>query len=200
MHMADFFDPDVKLNVHRRKLPHWRQEAVIYFVTFRLADSLPIEKLAGLKEEKTRWLALNPLPHNQHQVREFHRSFSGRINEWLDAGYGSCILAHPEIYRLVEGVLNFFNGQRYKLGENVVMPNHVHALVQPLGDHELDRILHSWKSYSAKEINKITGCEGSVWHRESYDRIVRSPTQLARIEEYIRDNPKSLPLDRRPHT
>lgn len=198
--MADFFDPDLKLNNYRRKLPHWRQEGVIYFVTFRLADSLPMEKLAALKEERTRWLALNPLPHNQHQVREFHRSFSGRINEWLDAGYGSCVLAQPEIYRLVECVLNFFNGQRYKLGKNVVMPNHVHALVQPLGDHGLDRILHSWKSYSAKDINKITGYQGSVWHRESYDRIVRSPAQLVRIEEYIRDNPKSLPLDRRPHT
>lgn len=198
--MADFFDPDLKLNNYRRKLPHWRQEGVIYFVTFRLADSLPMEKLAALKEERTRWLALNPLPHNQHQVREFHRSFSGRINEWLDAGYGSCVLAQPEIYRLVEGVLNFFNGQRYKLGKNVVMPNHVHALVQPLGDHGLDRILHSWKSYSAKEINKIAGYQGSVWHRESYDRIVRSPARLVRIEEYIRDNPKSLPLDRRPHT
>ena len=174
--MADFFDPDLKLNNYRRKLPHWRQEGVIYFVTFRFADSLPMEKLAALKEERTRWLALNPLPHNQHQVREFHRSFSGRINEWLDAGYGSCVLAQPEIYRLVEGVLNFFNGQRYKLGKNVVMPNHVHALVQPLGDHGLDRILHSWKSYSAKEINKITGYQGSV-----APGIVRSDCEKSRL-------------------
>ena len=124
--MSDFFDPDVKLDIYRRKLPHWRQEAVIYFVTFRLADSLPIQKLEALKEEKTRWLALNPLPHNERQ-------------------------------------------------------------------------LHSWKSHSAKEIHKIIGSKWSVWHRETYDRIVRSPGQLARIEDYIRDNPRSLPFDNRPN-
>jgi hypothetical protein len=30
------------------------------------------------------------------------------------------------------------------------------------------------------------------------DHIVRSPAHLARIEEYIRDNPKSLPIAKRP--
>jgi REP element-mobilizing transposase RayT len=198
--VTDFFDPFAKVNVQRRKLPHWNQGEVIYFVTFRLADSLPIKKLEALKEEKTQWLVSNPPPRDERQVKEYHRLFSRRIHEWLDAGHGSCILARPDIYRMVEGALNFFNGQRYALGEHVVMPNHVHALVQPLGNHEINRIFHSWKSYSAKEINKMLGSHGSVWHRESFDRIVRSPAQLSRIEEYIRDNPNSLPLDQRPET
>ena len=197
--MPDFFDPDLKLDIYRRKLPHWRQKDVIYFVTFRLADSLPIQKLEALKEEKTRWLALYPLPHNECQVKDYHRNFSLRIHEWLDSGYGSCVLARPEIYRMVEGALKFFDEKRYVLGEYVLMPNHVHALVQPLGDHELNQILHSWKSYTAKEINKLISSKGSVWHRETYDRIVRSPAQLARIEDYIRDNPRSLPFDKRPN-
>jgi Transposase IS200 like len=180
--MSDFFDSNLKLDIYRRKLPHWRQKAVIYFVTFRLADSLPVQKLQALKEEKTRWLALNPLPHNESQRKDYNRNFSLRIHEWLDSGYGSCVLARPEIYRMVEGALKFFDEKRYVLGEYALMPNHVHALVQPLGDHELDQILHSWKSYTAKEINKLISSKGSVWHRETYDRIVRSPAQLARIE------------------
>ena len=197
--MPDFFDPDAKLDIYRRKLPHWRQEAVIYFVTFRLADSLPVQKLQALKEEKARWLALNPLPHNERQRKDYDRNFSLRIHEWLDSGYGSCVLARPEIYQMVEGALEFFDEKRYVLGEYVLMPNHVHALVQPIGDHQLDQILHSWKSYTAKEINKLINWKGSVWHRETYDRIVRSPAQLARIEDYIRDNPRSLPFDKRPN-
>jgi REP element-mobilizing transposase RayT len=96
---------------------------------------------------------------------------------------------------MVEGTLKFFNGQRYLLGEYIVMPNHVHLLVTPLGNHQLDQILHSWKSYSAKQINKLVHSRGAVWHQESFDHMVRSPAQLARIEQYIRDNPKSLPLN-----
>jgi hypothetical protein len=148
MKMPVFFDPDMKLNVRRRKLPHWTQEKVIYFVTFRLSDSLPVQKLEALNEEKTRWLAANLLPHNDRQIKEYHRNFSRRIHEWLDAGYGSCLLARPEICRVVDDTLNFFNGQRYALGEYMVMPNHVHVLLEPLGDHQLSEILHSWKSYS----------------------------------------------------
>ena len=198
MNVSGFFDTDMKLNIQRRKLPHWTQEKVIYFVTFRLSDSLPVQKLEALNEEKTRWLAANPLPHNDKQIKEYHRNFSRRIHEWLDAGYGSCLLARPEIPRIIDGALNFFDGKRYALGEYIVMPNHVHVLVEPLGNHKLSEILHSWKSYSAKEINKIIGSHGSVWHRESFDRIVRSPAHLTRIEEYIRDNPKSLPIGKRP--
>src|SRR5271165_3845812 len=75
----------------------------------------------------------------------------------------------------------------------VIVPMMVPVL---LGNDQLDRILHSWKSYSAKQINKMANARGAVWHRESFDHIIRSPGQLARIEEYIRDNPKSLPLSR----
>jgi REP element-mobilizing transposase RayT len=190
--MPEFFDPEADFEIYRRRLPHWRQAGVTYFVTFRLRDSLP-RQLAALNEEKKRWLAMNLPPHNENQIKEYHRNFSESIQAWLDAGYGACVLAQPEIRRLVECVLNFFSGQRYELGEYVVMPNHVHVLVRPLADYHLDRILHSWKSFSSKQINKITKANGPVWHRESFDHIVRSPAQLARIELYIRDNPKSLP-------
>ena len=191
--MSIFFDPENNFEAYRRNLPHRTQAGVIYFVTFHLADSLPTKRLAAWEKEKKLWLALNPPPHNSRQIEEYHRNFSRRIQKWLDAGYGSCALACPKIFRLVESVLNFFNGQRYALGEHVVMPNHVHALVQPLVDHNLETILHSWKSFSANQINKVSGSLGRVWHQESFDYIVRSPAQLARFEEYIRKNPNSLP-------
>jgi hypothetical protein len=43
------------------------------------------------------------------------------------------------------------------------------------------------------QINKMSGSRGRVWHPESFDHIVRSAAQLERFEQYIRDNPKSLP-------
>jgi putative transposase len=87
-------------------------------VTFRLADSLPVEKLEALKEEKRIWLAHNPPPFSENQSKEYYRNFSQRVHDWLDARYGSCVLARPEVYELVESVLNFFNGERYVLGEH----------------------------------------------------------------------------------
>ena len=197
--MPNFFDPEADFQVYRRNLPHRRQAGVTYFVTFHLADSLPAQKLAALEEQRKLWLAFNPPPHHERQIEEYHRNFSTRIHEWLDAGHGGCVLARPKIYRLVESVLIFFHGQRYALGEYIVMPNHVHALVRPLDDHRLDGILHSWKSFSANQINKMSGSRGRVWHPESFDHIVRSAAQLERFEQYIRDNPKSLPPDKNPN-
>jgi REP element-mobilizing transposase RayT len=191
-----FFDPEDNFETYRRNLPHRRQAGAIYFVTFHLADSLPTKKLVALEKEKKLWLALNPPPHNPRQIEEYHRNFSQRIQKWLDAGYGSCALARPQVFRLVASVLNFFNAQRYELGEYVVMPNHVHAPVEPLNDHSLENILHSWKSFSANQINKISGSHGRVWHQESFNYIVRSPAQLERFEQYIRNNPSSLPFSK----
>lgn len=190
--MTNYFDRDAEFEVHRRNLPHWTQAGTTYFVTFHLADSLPAKKLAAFKEEKERWLTLNPPPHAEQQITEFRRNFTERFDRWLDAGHGSCILGNLKIYKVLNDTLTFFDGERYTLGEHVVMPNHVHVLVTPIGDHELRCIVHSWKSFTAKQVQKIAGVTGPVWHPESFDHIIRSPEQLARIEKYIRDNPKCL--------
>jgi REP element-mobilizing transposase RayT len=198
--VPNFFDPHSEYQTARRNLPHWQQEAVTYFVTFHLGDSLPVEKLAALKEEKNLWLDANRPPLSALQVKEYHQRFSARIQRWLDSGYGSCVLARPEILNLVENALRFFEGDRYVLGEHVVMPNHVHALVEPRSHYTLTSILHSWKSFSANQINRITRSHGPVWHQESFDRIVRSPAHYNRIQEYIRANAKALAPGRRPRT
>jgi len=191
--MLNYFDPDAQFDVHRRNLPHWCQAGTTYFVTFHLRDSLPARKLAAFKEQKRRWLTLNSPPHNERQIQEFRRNFTERIDRWLDAGHGSCILANSMINRMVRDALCFFDTVRYELGEHVVMPNHVHALVTPIGDFQLTKIVHSWKSFTARRINEMRGSTGPVWHPESFDHIIRSPQQLTRIEEYIRNNPKPLP-------
>jgi REP element-mobilizing transposase RayT len=70
------------------------------------------------------------------------------------------------------------------------MPNHVHVLVKPATRHDLSAILHSWKSYTANEINKKMRRTGQFWLHESYDHIVRSEEALQRIREYIKNNPR----------
>jgi len=75
-----------------------------------------------------------------------------------------------------------------------LMPNHVHVLVRPLGEHNLSSILHSWKSFTAKEINSELKREGKVWQDESFDTIVRNATQLEQFSKYIQENPTKANL------
>ena len=187
-----FFNPGAPLTIHRGKLPHWRQESVIYFVTFRLGDSLPQSKLEWLRREKELWIKLNPKPHNCHQQDEFHQRFTEKIDRWLDAGYGSCILARADCKAIMESSLRHFDGERYELGEFIVMPNHVHAIVATIGEHQLTPILHSWKSFSAHKFNRTLISSGRIWRPESFDHIVRSAEHLAKFEAYIHNNANHL--------
>ncbi|HMJ04912.1 MAG TPA: AIR synthase related protein, partial [Chthoniobacterales bacterium] len=184
-----FFDQFADVDISRRNLPHWQQPGATYFVTFRLADSLPEVRLSELEQERERWLTFHPLPWSADDRREYVERFSERVEQWLDAGEGECVLARPEAAATVANALQHFEMERYELGAWVVMPNHVHALVKPKAGFDLGKILHSWKSFTANEINRGLGRTGAFWQRESYDHIVRDEAAFVRITDYILGNP-----------
>ena len=186
---STFFTPNAPIDQSRRNLPHWYQDGASYFVTFRLADSIPQEKLKLWTVEHDLWLKHNPKPHTSNQQQEYSERFPDRLQEWLDAGMGSCLLGRPDYGRIIAEALRFFDGQRYNLGEWVVMPNHAHVIFQSLPPCSPEKILHSWKSYTSNEINKRENRSGRLWQKESYDHIIRSPAQLSHYERYIRNNP-----------
>jgi hypothetical protein len=49
---------------YRNHLPHWRQDAVTYFVTFRLGDSIPQPKLKIWAHERECWMSSHGLKTN----------------------------------------------------------------------------------------------------------------------------------------
>lgn len=54
----------------------------------------------------------------------------------------------------------------------------------------LAAIVRSFKSITARRINRIRGTPGAaVWQRNYYERIIRDEDELSRIRLYIRDNP-----------
>ncbi len=174
----------------RRNLPHWEQAGKTYFVTFRLNDSLPESKLSELEAERKVWLSENLEPWGEAQRRQYYDRFSARLDEWLDAGSGACLLHDAQVAKTVADALRHFDGDRYDLGAWVVMPNHVHVVVTPRGEHRLGEILHSWKSFTAHAINQLLGSAGQLWQHESYDHLVRNERALERVEEYIDRNPE----------
>jgi REP element-mobilizing transposase RayT len=63
----------------------------------------------------------------------------------------------------------------------------------------LASIMHSLKSYTAHEANKLLSRSGHFWQPESYDHWVRGDEELARIVDYICWNPVKAGLAQEPH-
>jgi hypothetical protein len=91
----------------------------------------------------------------------------------------------PEIADSVQDSLLFFDGDRYNLQAWVVMPNDVHPLLTPSAGWELGQILHSWKSYTSSECNKLLGRKGDFWQTETFDRFVRDQRHYYNAISYI---------------
>ena len=188
------FDPHAPVRMYRRALPHWRQDGATYFVTWRLADSLPDRLLMQLEQIRRELLAH---PADSEACLRADREYFRAMKHYLNMGHGACWMRRPEIAEIVGSAYRHFEGERYELWDHCVMPNHTHLLIRPLPGFELEGILHSLKSYTAKRINSVVAREGTVWQSESYDRIVRDGLELARTERYIRNNARS-PEERDP--
>ncbi len=191
---APFFDPTANIEKTRHWLPHWQQEDVWQFVTWRLADSLPAHLLDQWQAERAAWLRHHPTPWSEQVEDDYHRLFSDRIEEWLDAGHGGCYLRQPECAQIVEEALAHFHGQRYQMACYVIMPNHVHVLFQTAPQKSLHDVLHSWKSYTAQQINRHLRRRGVLWQHEYFDRMIRNAAHFQRTMRYILDNPQKAKL------
>ncbi len=189
-----FLNPLVAIDQHENRLPHWQQDNATFFVTFRLGDSIPAAKLDMWGAARDAWLRLHPRPWSQEKELEYHRQFSRQIEDWLDAGEGSCLLRDPRFARIVGDALNHFEGSRCTQYCWVVMPNHVHALFSLIGERKLEELLHSWKSFTAHAINKLLMRKGELWEKDYYDRLIRDGEHYGNCVRYILDNPAKAKL------
>jgi putative transposase len=186
---------------HRDHLPHLKSDGGSYFVTFRLAGTLPAAVMAQLKAEREAILsqalaAKRPLTWPEQE--ELFHWYSHRVDRHLDAGHGDCWMRQPEVAQTVADVLNFHAGQRFDLLAWVVMPNHVHAVLRPRSGFSLSQVLHSWKGYSAKKANELLCRDGEFWQGESYDHLIRDADDLHRCCDYTLTNPVTARLCARP--
>jgi len=212
------FDPEGEVRVYVRNLPHWRQPGATYFVTFWQDDSIPAPVLAEWLDTRDRWYrahAINPQWRrcNQERLeaayaaipegvrRAFERRQAKMLHEQLDRCHGSCVLGHEGPRQSVVDSLMFFHGQRLWMGDFVVMPNHVHAIVLPFGGWELEDLLGSVKKWTSREIGQWLRNQPAArqpagpshnkprfWQHESYDRIIRDVEELLIFRAYIARN------------
>ncbi len=182
---------DIKIR-GRGHLPHWEKDNATYFVTFRLGDSLPSTALDHIASERASILGLARQQSRELTASEgqhLKRLTTVRIEQYLDSGVGSCSLRVSEVAAVVAETLLLFDEKRYRLFAWCIMPNHVHVVLRIFPTDCLADVLHSWKSYTAREANRILGRRGSFWQREYYDHLVRDDAEFERAVKYVVENP-----------
>jgi putative transposase len=198
----------------RGYLPHCDHPGLLQTITYRLADSLPATVLEQMDAE------LRSLPPERQDAER-----RKRVEAWLDAGHGSCVLRLPEAAACVVDTWRHFAGERYDLIAWVVMPNHVHVLIRTYEGVALGKVVQSWKSYTGRRIREMmedmsragTECaqrgragarrsrelraparqSQGVWMREYWDRYIRDERHFQMTVDYIHQNPVKAGLVRR---
>ena len=195
-----YFDPSEGVDQTQRYLPHWFQPNVATFLTFRTADSLPKAVVRRWQEEQLAWLSEHGWPIDGNGELpdwkrlptslqgEFYKHRTGRWHWHLDSCQGKCELRKRELAEIVMGALRHFDGQRYDLDCAIVMPNHVHLLLQFRPGTTCRDQCESWLHYTAWQINKRLGRKRAFWQSEPFDHLVRSAEQFAYLQWYIAEN------------
>lgn len=178
-------------------LPHWQCNNAIYHISFRLADSMPQsvceqwlrERACFIEDAKQHGAELSEEAKTRAQYL-----YSEKIENYLDMGHGGCYLKKAEIAQLVVNAFTYFNNVRYRLHAWCIMPNHVHIIAEILPGHDLSKILHSWKSYTAHKANEMLGFKGDFWQQDAYNHIIRSRREYRFQVQYTWTNPEKARL------
>jgi type I restriction enzyme R subunit len=203
--LGECFDPKGEFIIREHCRPHWSQAGAVIFITFRTQDSIPRHVIQRWDRDKHEWLrerghdtrahwsVVLPTLSDQEEA-EFRKTFNRTREMFLDSCHGRCLLRRPELARIVADSLLHFDGQRYRMGDFVVMPNHVHLLVAFPSAEALKEQCDSWLHFTAFRIHQTIGEKGSFWQEEPFDHLVRSPEQYEYLRQYIADNPRKANL------
>jgi REP element-mobilizing transposase RayT len=157
----------------RGYLPHFDAPNVTQFVTFMLHDSFPVTR-------RREWEGTLNEPDESQRRR--------KLEAWLDRGHGECWLRRADVASLVEEKLRANDGKAYRLQAWVIMPNHVHLVVD-VWELPLSKLLNLWKGASARAANLASQRRGHFWEREYFDTLIRDEAHLGRAIRYTESNP-----------
>lgn len=200
--------------IYRRNLPHWQPSDSVFFITIRLAHSLPQSVSRELRFEKERaHSAICARFSGEQQRLELYnsakRSF-GKYDAWLDQcpAESPRWLVEEPVARLVMQEIQRLDKTRWNLIAFSILPNHAHILVDTDGFNQISPTntigtthpypltdsLRVLKGRTARCCNQALGRTGDFWQHESYDHVVRDEQEFERIFRYIINNPVKAQL------
>jgi putative DNA methylase len=166
----------------RGYLPHFDAPNVTQLVTFNLADSFPVTRRAE-------WEPLLREPDESLRRRQ--------LEAWLDRGHGECWLRQPAVAALVERALLAGHGQNYRLQAWVIMPNHVHLVVD-VWRTPLSRMVKAWKGATGHDANALVRRTGAFWQEDYWDTCIDDEDHLRKAIRYVDNNPTKARFVRDP--
>ena len=190
----------------RRDIPHWDYSDAVQHISFRISDSLPQAKLELFKKQVEEY---PPLKRNYYLHRE--------IEDWINRGIGSCILKIPELAQCVIEALYLLNDLHYHLFHWVIMPNHIHVLIQEFPNKPMCEIVQSWKHHTSVRFDEILNnlkssnrfhfgyieniintFKGNYWIIDYWDVMIRNNRHFRIESNYIANNPVKAGLVEKP--
>ena len=166
----------------RGYLPHFDAPGAWQMINYRLADSMPAT-------QRHEWESLL-------KVEDDLQRFT-KIEDYLDCGLGDCELRDARAAAIVEENWLRLDGKEYRPLAWVVMPNHVHLLVE-IWKKPLAELLKNWKGFSARRINELLGRTGELWQEDYWDRYIRDEAHYRKVVHYIENNPVKAGLVKSP--
>ncbi|CAM2068283.1 Y1-Tnp domain-containing protein [Sulfidibacter corallicola] len=182
-------------NFYRCHLPHWHPGKVSSFITFRLVGSLPRDVLDTWRKES------KPPSESKSQRWQRRRQWFRKFESLLHQGAsGPLWLGDSGVAQMIAECLHYRHDRVFFLDCFCIMPNHVHMVINPLIQQgepstsalmwgSIPGIMHSLKSYTAHEANKMLGRTGPFWAKESFDHWLRSLEHWQRAVSYVMENP-----------
>lgn len=162
---------------YRQNLPHFTPNDSPYFVTFRLANTLPMDLLRTKKLQSD----AGTISFREYD-RLLDRAESG--DHWLK---------DPRLAKVVMDAMHFHEHTRYTLWAYTVMSNHGHVMLSLNDGERLWDVLRMIKSFTARQCNDLLRRQGAFWQHESYDHVVRQ-NEFAKTIFYILRNPVAAGL------
>ncbi len=173
---------------YHRYLPHFQPAGVTFFITGRLFGSLPQEALEKLKEEKEN--DFNRIKRDckdevarEEEFRKLHKRHFAKWDGYLDTNTNEPLwLQRGEIANIIVESLHYWDGKTYDLVAYCIMPNHFHMVIDTSDEVKYTKplyaIMHTLKSFTAKEANKVLSRGGTFWQEESYDHVSETAVNL----------------------
>lgn len=204
---------------YKRNLPHYQLNGLVYFVTFRLANSIPFSIVEEMKKERELFIiSLSKTEgdiEKENEIKLFQSKYFGKYEAVIDNPmYGPVWLNNENIAKIVYDTLLLIDGLFYDLYAFSIMPNHVHLLIKPRMKTEeileinvnslnnryysVAEILRKIKGTTARQCNIMLNRQGSFWQHESYDHVVRNMAEQENIVKYILNNPIKIKLADKP--
>ena len=148
------------MNFYKRNLPHWQPSGSEYFITFRLAGSLPAEVVAKIKNDRAQrsrelrkaTSSSGSLPEKQG-IHDMVRAGSDRLSDLQEkieretflkyedlldkADAGPVWLKQPEVADIVQEAIHHRDQKEYDLYAYCIMLNHVHLVFRLLKQNQV---------------------------------------------------------------